>query len=156
MAKKVGLAMRLPEGADVSDFDVSGGVAGLASGVTSKLARKASPKALELLQELLGVPLVNPRNPSQMMRVSSVDPQQGIVRLHTSAGERILSSISDFVTAITSGALEEAGPISRKAAGSFDTAGEAGARIPKVTAIGPRGGTTTHVTKRSIPPKATR
>ena len=162
MAKRTPLAMRLPEGTNVSDFDVSGGLAGLASGVTSKLARKAGPKAHAMLQELLGEPLVVPKT-GQLLRVSSVEPAQGIVRLHTSAGERILTSITDFMKAITSGVLERAGYVEPSALGTLDAAGAAGAeRIPTVTSFGPKGGTKHQgtpnptVRRRPIPPTATR
>ena len=158
MAKKVGLAMRVPAGTNVSDFDVSGGVAGLASGVTSKLARKAGPKAHAMLQELLGEPLVVPKT-GQLLQVSSVEPAKGIVRLHTSTGGRILSTVSDFMTAIMDGVVERAEWVTPAQLGGFDAASQwtgRGERIPKVTTIGPRGGTTTKVTRRPIPPTATR
>ena len=157
MAKKVGLAMRVPDGTNVSDFDVSGGVAGLASGVTSKLARKAGPKAHAMLQELLGEPLVMPKT-GQLLRVSSVEPAQGIVRLHTNDGERILTSITDFMKALTNGVFERAGFVEPSDLGKFDSieegAGYAGDRIPHVTGFGPKGGQ--KATRRPIPPTATR
>ena len=160
MAKKVGLAMRVPEGTNVSDFDVSGGVAGLASGVTSKLARKAGSKAHAVLQELLGEPLVMPKT-GQLVRVSSVEPAQGIVRLHTNTGERILTSVTDFMKALTNGVFERAGWLDPSDVGKLEESGGAGGtlyggaeRIPKVTAFGPKGGQ--KVTRRPIPPTATR
>lgn len=157
MAKRAPLAMKLPEGASVADFDVSGGLGALASGVTSKLARTAGPKAHAMLQELLGEPLVMPKT-GQLLRVSSVEPAQGIVRLHTNTGERILTSVTDFVKAITNGIIERVGWVEPGDLGKFDSieegAGYAGERIPQVTSFGPKGGQT--VTRRPIPPKATR
>lgn len=157
MAKKAPLLMRAPEGADVTDFDVSGGLGAVASGVTSKLARKASPKAHAFLQELLGEPLVMPKT-GQLVRVSSADPAKGIVRLHTNDGERILTSVTDFVKAFTNGVFEKVGWVDPKDLGKFDSieegAGEAGERIGQVTGFGPKGGA--KVTRRPIPSTATR
>lgn len=141
---------------DIADPGNMAGGESLASGVTAKVGRAASPKAIELLQKLLGVPLVNAANPKQLFRVSSVEPANGIVRLHTNTGGRVLSNITDFVKAIKDGVLEEAGYVGKKDLGMFETAGDAGERIGKVTEVGPRGGTTTKVQRRPIPATATR
>ena len=177
MAKRVPLAMRMPEGSSVADFDVSGGLAGLASGVMRRVGpRFVDSKMIAQLDEWLGQTF---QMGQKVFRLSSFNPEKGAARLHDIAtGERIMTPLTTLVQRILKGDALPGIPaplekgVTRQAVSSgerflkYPTAPPsptaAGTRIPTISEIGPRGGTkhqgatTPTVRRRPIPPTATR
>lgn len=135
---------------DVTDLDLLAGLGlpGALAGTIAKVGKRlTNPRDLELLQRLLGIPLQAGR---RLLRISSVDPQASLARLHEAGGERHAMTLTDLVKAIRSGVLEETPYLSPKLLGTLEESGEMGSRIDRLTTFGPKGGTRT--VPRPAPP----
>lgn len=132
--------LRILDGQQPNIADIAGlmgplGIPGAAAGVIQKLA----PEDLSMLQELLGKPI---RLGKRLVRLSSADPGANKAILHTSMGERLNTTIEDFLNAFKA--------IGEDTAEQFPEGAVISARgVPAPqAAIGPKGGM---LPKRKLP-----
>ena len=145
------------------------GLPGAAAGVIAKVGRAVTdPELIAQLDELLGQTLLVGK---KTLRLSSFNPVEGIARLQDiESGERIAHPLTELVQKVKATLVKPGVPaplpegVTRAATSSGErflrypaelaSPTQAGTRIEKLSHLGPRGGL--HLTRRTIPPTATR